>query len=678
MSRPILRLLLACTLLLPIAFPGEASGRSAQARIAKVRTAVASLDGVRVTLDWPADAARGHLLLRAERVDAPELGYRFRDVAWQCPLSHDGDRWFCEGELRSGRGPAMRLALDLDDTRTDARLTRGPSTMAVHRDAATPDLTRIDLARVPLAWAQALVANVWADGRLKAGTLDGQLTVAAPAKAPLRVTGPLRLTGGGFDTADGTVAGENVGANLDIDASFGADTRVSIDGALHGGDLLFGNAYLALQQRRIGLGLVATSTPQGAWRVPQWHWDDSGIVTAQGSAALGSDASLRSLDVRARSLDLARLRDGYLTGFLGLAGLADLQLRGAADLSLRMDEGELHRIDFVPHAVDIDDPQGRFDFAGLEGDVRFSSDTEVDSALRWNGGRLHGLEFGAAELPFASIDGELRLRQGMSMPMLGGTVTLDHLQLRPPSAGQGLDIRFGLELDRLDIAQLSKALEWPAFTGELTGHIPEARYADDRLDFEGGLSVQLFGGTVQVSSLAMERPFGVAPTLSSDIAFEDIDLESLTGVLGFGAITGKLDGRFDRLRLVDWQPVAFDARLLTDRDAARRDGVRQRISQRAVQDLSSVSDASFVSSLQSQLLGLFDDFGYRRIGLSCRLGEEICLMDGLGSAGNGFIIVEGSGLPRLSVVGFNRRVDWPTLMERLKAASTGDLKPVFE
>jgi hypothetical protein len=85
-----------------------------------------------------------------------------------------------------------------------------------------------------------------------------------------------------------------------------------------------------------------------------------------------------------------------------------------------------------------------------------------------------------------------------------------------------------------------------------------------------------------------------------------------------------------------------------------------------------------MSSLQSQLIGLFDDFGYRRIGISCRLAEEVCEMDGLGSAGNGFIIVEGSGLPRLSVVGFNRRVDWPTLVERLKAASTGDLKPVFE
>ncbi len=228
------------------------------------------------------------------------------------------------------------------------------------------------------------------------------------------------------------------------------------------------------------------------------------------------------------------MRDGYLTGFLGLAGLADLQLRGAADLRLRVEDGTLHDAFFKPHVVAIDDPRGRFDFAGLEGDLRFSSSAAVDSELRWSGGRLHGLDFGAARLPFASGDGQLRLREAVPMQMLGGTATFDHLLLRPPSAGQGLEIRFGLTLDRLDIAQLAHALEWPAFTGELTGHIPEARYADDRLDFEGGLAVELFGGHVQVSSLSMERPFGVAPTLSSDIAFEDIDLESLTGVLGFG------------------------------------------------------------------------------------------------------------------------------------------------
>jgi hypothetical protein len=678
MSWSILRLLIACLTIMPIAWCGASSAATAQARIAKVSTAVATLEGVRVQLDWPDAATQGTLRVQAARIDAPALGYRFRDVTWQCPLSHAGNRWQCEGPVREGRAPALTLAVDFDDTRTDARLSRGRGVIALNRQARTPDLTRIDLAQVPLAWAQALLARAWEGGRITAGTLDGQLAVHAPATAPLQVSGPLRLTGGAFDTPDGTIAGENVAAQARLDASFGDTTTVALDGALHGGDLLFGNAYLALQKRRVAFDLLALQRGTEGWRVPRFHWNDPGVLAAQADVAFARDGTLRSLDLRARSDDLTPLRDGYLTGFLGLAGLGDLQLSGAADVRLRIDEGTVHEAHFVPHAVAIDDPRGRFDFAGLEGDVRFSTAQQLDSELRWSGGRLHGLAFGATRLPFVSDSGELRLREAANLPMLGGTVTIEHLHLRPPAAGQGLQIRFGLELDRLDVAQVSQALGWPAFTGELTGHIPEARYADDRLDFEGGLSVEIFGGTVQVSSLAMERPFGVAPTLSSDISFEDIDLESLTGVLGFGTITGKLDGRFDKLRLVDWQPVAFEAVIATDAAAARRADVRQRISQRAVQDLSSVSDASFVGSLQAQLIGLFDDFGYRRIGLSCYLNDEVCEMSGLRSAGNGFTIVEGSGLPRLTVVGYNRQVDWPTLVERLEAASTGEVSPVFE
>ncbi|MDR0181394.1 hypothetical protein [Lysobacter arvi] len=677
MSSSILRLLVAAAVIALLAWTGAASAATAKAKIARVRTAVATLDDVRVDLDWPDAAPHGSLRLQAARIDAPGLGYRFRDVTWQCPLSHAGNRWRCEGAVREGRSAPLVLAIDIDEARTDASLAGGQSRIGLTRHSRTPDLTRIDLAQVPVAWAQALVSQAWAAGRFGKGRLDGHLDIRAPTHGPLRVSGPLALSGVAFDTADGLTAGENVSAQVTLDATFGAATSFAIDGALLGGDLLFGNAYLALQQRRIDVGLTAVQEDNG-WQLSRMRWNDRGLLSAEGSAALGADGTLRSLDVHARSDDLAPMRDGYLTGFLGLAGLADLQLRGAADLRLRMDEGTVHEAAFVPHDVSIDDPRGRFDFAGLEGDVRFSRDERLDSELRWNGGRLHGLAFGAATLPFVSDGGELRLRGTSHMAMLGGTVAINDLHLRPPAEGEGLQIRFGLDLDRLDIAQLSQALGWPPFTGELTGHIPEARYAQDRLDFEGGLSVQLFGGTVQVSSLAMERPFGVAPTLSSDIAFEDIDLQSLTGVLGFGEITGKLDGRFDRLRLVDWEPVAFEAAIATDADAARRAGVRQRISQRAVQDLSSVSDASFVSTLQAQLIGLFDDFGYRRIGLSCYLGDQVCRMSGLGSAGNGFNIVEGSGLPRLTVVGFNRDVDWPTLLERLKAASTGDVKPVFD
>jgi len=206
-----------------------------------------------------------------------------------------------------------------------------------------------------------------------------------------------------------------------------------------------------------------------------------------------------------------------------------------------------------------------------------------------------------------------------------------------------------------------------------------------RLVFDGGLAMQLFGGTVQVSQLALERPFGVAPSLGADLVLDDIDLQSLTGVFDFGSISGKLDGRIAGLRLVDWTPTAFDAELHTDGDAADRDGVRQRISQRAVQNISSVGDASFAGSLQGRLLAIFDDFGYRRIGISCELRNTVCLMGGLAPApaaspgsGPGFTIVQGAGLPNLSVVGYHRLVDWPVLLERLAAVGKGDVKPVVQ
>jgi hypothetical protein len=346
------------------------------------------------------------------------------------------------------------------------------------------------------------------------------------------------------------------------------------------------------------------------------------------------------------------------------------------------------------HRVDVADAKGRFRFDGLDGAPRFSATSPVTGTLQWTSGQLYGIDFSSSRMVVDSSQGEMRLRDDVRIPVLGGTLGFDHVTFRPPSGDAGADIRFGLQLDRLDIGQLAKALDWPAFKGELSGRIPDAHYAGERLAFDGGLTMRLFGGTVQASSLAMERPFGVAPSLTADLLIDNVDLLALTGVFDFGSITGRLAGRIDQLRLVDWTATAFDAELHTM--SVR--GVPRRISQRAVQNISSVGDTSFTSTLQSQLIGLFKDFGYSRIGISCRLENEVCVMDGLhangskamaqrtidrlshkrGSEGAGFTIVEGAGIPHLTVVGFNRLVDWPTLLERLSAASKGDVKPVVQ
>jgi hypothetical protein len=676
--------------------------RVANARIARITTAVATLHDVRVRLAWAPGADHGELSLQARLVEAPDLGYRYRDLRWQCPLQRgDTGAWRCDGALRSGTGKPLRLAVALDDASTDATLSQGRASLQLHRRAATPDDTRIDLTRVPLAWAQALLAQAWPAGKLQAGTLDGALTVRAPERQPLQVVGTLAVAGAGFDTPDASIAAQDLGGRFNLDyRTTPQRSTVTLDGSLHGGEFLAGNAYVSLPATPVQLHLQGRKAGEGGWEFPAFEWRDGTALVAGGSAALDADANLRALDVRLHSADIAPLRERYLSGWLGLAGLSDLDMRGALDAQLQVVDGRLQQAGADLHGIDLIDGKGRFRFEGLEGAPRFSAGAPVQSTLAWCGGQLYGLDFAAASLPLQSGDGELRLREAVEVQVLGGNLRFEDMVLRPPTADAGMRLQFGLALDRLDIGKLAQSLGWPAFQGELNGRIPTARYQDETLAFDGGLTMQLFGGTVQVSKLSLERPFGVAPSLSADLALDDIDLLALTGVFDFGSISGKLDGRIDGLRLVDWGATAFDADLHTDPDAARRARVRQRISQRAVQNISSVGDSSFVSSLQGRLIGLFDDFGYRRIGISCHLVNEVCTMGGLDEAGSdkagldkagldkagldkarsgpGFTIVEGSGLPHLSVVGYNRLVDWPTLLERLAAASKGDVKPIVQ
>lgn len=677
MSRPMIRLpvlLLVAAHALAAATP--AGARTLQARIAKVTTAVATLEDVGVHLDWPAQATQGELVLTARRLDAPDLGYRYRDLRWRCRLQRNGaNGWRCAGDLRGGRGQPLRLAFAFDAAGTDATLARGSARIGLQRRAATPDLTSLDLTRVPVVWAQALLARAWKDAQLQSGTLDGRLSVRARPRTPLRVDGRLDVAGLGLETPDGRIAAENLGGRFDIDWRKTPQlATVAIDGRLRGGQFLVGNTYVALPATPVAVQVQGRQRPGEGWQLPQLSWRDGTALVAEGSAAFAADASLRALDLQLSSGDVSPLRERYLSGWLGLLGMADLELAGAFDATVRVADGRLQNASANLDDIDLRDPQGRFRFDGLSGTPRFSVGAPVSGEVRWRGGQLYGLDFAAARLPIDSRDGVLTLRDAVTVPMLGGSLRFDGMRLRPRSGDAGADIGFGLTLDGLDIGQLAQALGWPAFRGVLSGRIPTGRYANERLEFDGGLSMQLFDGRVEVSQLSMERPFGVAPTLSADLAIDDLDLLALTEVFGFGSITGRLDGRIDDLRLVDWTATAFDAQLYTD----GRRGVRQRISARAVQNISSVGDASFVNTLQGRLIGFFDDFGYRRIGIACRLANEVCQMGGLRSAGNTFTIVDGAGLPRLTVIGHNRRVDWPTLVERLLAVGKGDVKPVVQ
>lgn len=66
------------------------------------------------------------------------------------------------------------------------------------------------------------------------------------------------------------------------------------------------------------------------------------------------------------------------------------------------------------------------------------------------------------------------------------------------------------------------------------------------------------------------------------------------------------------------------------------------------------------------------------MGLSCRLRNDICEMGGIESTAHGYIIVKGSGIPAITVMGYNQTVGWSELLARVKRVTDGNSKAVIK
>jgi len=297
------------------------------------------------------------------------------------------------------------------------------------------------------------------------------------------------------------------------------------------------------------------------------------------------------------------------------------------------------------------------------------------STLSWQGGTLLGLSLGAGKLQFSTIGRNLRLLEPARIPLLDGSLDFESLRVRNiglPSVAFMVDAT----IRPISVAGVCRAFGWPEFGGSIGGTISKLRLRDGLLTLGTTLQAQVFDGRVAIKDLRLEDALGQWPRFYSSIELDNLDLELVTGAFSFGRITGRLSGYVNELELFNWQPVAFDANLFTP----PHDRTRHRISQRAVENIGSIGGggAGITQALSSGFLKFFDDFRYDRLGLSCRLVNDVCYMNGVAPAPNGgYYLVKGSGLPRIDVIGGARRVDWPRLVDQL-IAITESAGPVVE
>lgn len=377
------------------------------------------------------------------------------------------------------------------------------------------------------------------------------------------------------------------------------------------------------------------------------------------------DATLRSGRVKAQPL-----YDLVLKPFLAQSTFSDLRADGDVTLAAELDRRGVRSIDVQLDNFSFEDKGGKFSLFQVDGRIPWRADERTISDITVKGGELLRMPLGGFTLPLSMNGMHFELRS-LRVPFLDGKLEVRDFAAR--GGGESWYWQFGAELSEIPMEKFTQALGLPMMHGTLSATIPTVRHVKSTLRADGALSFKVFDGIVEAKNLVLLDIFGKAPRVQAEVHMRNLDLELVTRAFSFGGITGRIDARIGGLEIVNWQPVAFDAVL----ESSAGDYPRK-ISQAAVQNISALGGAGAAAAIQRSFLRFFNQFGYSKIGLKCKLLNEVCEMSGIGNAPHGYVIVEGGGIPSITVMGYTRRVSWRELLQRLKRITQENVKPIVE
>jgi hypothetical protein len=534
----------------------------------------------------------------------------------------------------------------------------------------------INLAKARLAWPQLVpLPEGWAlSGRLdefnvtaRGGkTLDSMMARGTVAELSL-------------GNPEGTVASDLVAASIESQAIRNGTRGWRLVGKVNAnhGELLANRLYWNFTGQDASVSLAGLWNGARQLSLERFAIDLRRFLKAHGSADIDLSASqpLQRLAAEISTLDLgamtAQTRDGLLSGtnFPALAG------QGLIHGSVNIDQGAPTAADLTFDRVSIADHAAKRGVEGLAGKLIWHDTPtriallkadgdrpDYRSTLSWDRGEWYGLAIGPSQIAFNTAGRDFKLLDAARIPLFDGALEISRLQLRQIGQLQ-MSVHFDAKIEPISMPLICRAIGWPVFAGTLSGRIPRLILDDGVLTLGGNLEARVFDGKVVVGNLRMRDALGARPRAFADIDLDGLDLAAVTAAFSFGAITGRMSGKVTALELVDWEPTAFDAALYsTPGDKSPR-----RISQRAVESISSIGGGRGASAvLQRGVMRFFDQFSYDRLGISCRLRNDVCLMSGVAPHGQGYYLVKGSGLPRIDVIADARRVDWPRVVASLK------------
>jgi hypothetical protein len=617
---------------------------------------------------------------RAERVEVPQPVGPLRNVRLDCTGLYVREPLVAcrEGQLTAEGGPTKTIAMKVSaeyNTASSSAVAQGAELQvaggqaqfsgqfdargwAVEGRGARFDITQLRALVTP--WFKAP----------ETFEFTGHADVAAQASNRgdgLQMAADLATADFNLTNQEGNIVAENLTAIVKATASHVAGT-LEVQGRLEStsGQALAGPVLLNLGTNP--LTLDARGQLNGETLVfSDITLTQKNLTQARGQArvSLGETPRIVLAHVDLANLQFPAAYTSFMQIGLAASDFGQLQTSGSARGSLDVNDNTITQVALYVSGLSMEDAKNKFSMKGVNADLHWAKDetTQVTpSTLSWNSASAYGLAGGATRLEFRTRGLGFELTKPTRLPVFDGAVSVNTLAARNLGT-ENAEVDFDANLEPISMKLLSRAFGWPELNGQLAGTIPGLTYRNKVLAVEGDLVASVFDGTIVGRGFKLENPTGPWPRLFADVSARRLDLALLTSTFEIGSITGRLDADINGLELFDWSPVAFDARLYSTPE----DDSKRLISAKAVTSISNVGGGggSVTAALQSGVLRFFDDYRYDRIGIACRLENEVCTMSGIEPAGIGYYLVKGRGLPRIDIIGNQGRVAWPQLLSQI-------------
>ena len=503
------------------------------------------------------------------------------------------------------------------------------------------------------------------------------------ANEPLKISGQFATAGGKFTSPDNSKVGENLSLSGPFEITFlPGKNSTSVTGKLTAetGEVLWGKFFGDLKTQRPSFeidGDYFRGVDRLDCRRCNLNLINVGSVDIAGS--IEQVTQTPALRLQARSANFSPggffdffLREAFKVKYPVLDNLAvggqmafQLQLQGRFDaltadgeLSLKAGELRVKPKDWQIGPIVLQLP---FQVRLSETQKESTGDPQI-GRLSIESARFGKQSVGPVTATVSLSNNALRFHQPIRLGLFGGEIEISNL-FWPDAVHDPKQVSFSVEAKRLQLEELTEALNWHPFSGTLTGSIPKVQSTGSLLQTRGDIQAELFGGRARIGKFEIENPFSSLASIKVDAKLNEIQLEQLSKTFEFGRISGILEGSIDDLVLIDRQPSEFRV----DLHSVEQSGIEQRISVEAINKITVLSSGENAGALYGGLAGFFDSFRYSKLGFKATLKNDRLTLRGVETRGDQEFLVVGSFLPpTVNIISHTQNIAFSELLRRLE------------